>query len=254
MFEEFEFLATYIANPFNLSLFASGRGTGIIVDIGEGVTQIVPIWQGYTVLKAWNRTNIAGSDLTQNLMTILNQRGHCFSTSAEFEIVRDIKEKLCYVASDFDKEMQTPAENLTQKYELPDGQFINVGDERFRCPEVLFRPDMVGSESLGIHDLVHDTLKKCDIDLRKDLYCSIILSGGTTMFEGLKNRMTSEISTLIPPRMKANVVAAPERKYSVWIGGSILGSLATTHHIWLLKRQYEEYGADCLSRKMFSMM
>merc|ERR1711948_192163 len=107
-------------------------------------------------------------------------------------------------------------------YELPDGNIITVGSERFRCPEVLFQPSFVGKEASGIHDTTFQSIMKCDVDIRKDLYANVVLSGGTTMFQGIGERMTKELTALAPSTMKIKVVAPPERKYSVWIGGSIL--------------------------------
>jgi len=143
--------------------------------------------------------------------------------------VRDIKEKLCYVALDYDAELkkyETSSAN-DKPFELPDGNVITVGNQRFRCPELLFKPTFTGKEYPGIHELTFQSIMKCDIDVRKDLYANIVMSGGTTMYSGIAERLSKEVTALAPSTMKIKVVAPPERKFSVWIGGSILSSLST---------------------------
>merc|ERR1712004_464915 len=131
-------------------------------------------------------------------------------------------EKLAYVAEDYDAELSGASENsdLEKQYELPDGQVITVGAERFRCAEVLFQPSHIG----------------------KDLYQNIVLSGGSTMFPGIDTRLKKEIQALAPAAVKVKIVAPPERKYSVWIGGSILSSLSTFQDMWITKDEYDESG------------
>ena len=250
MFETFNVPGLYIAIPAVLSLYSAGKYTGIVVDSGGYITHFVPIFDGYSLPQANLRFDLGGRGLTEYMIKLLSEIGYKASTYYEKDNVKAIKEKACYVALDFEEELRAVE---PFDYELPDGSHIVVKDQRIRCTEALFRPAMVNKEGNGIGQTCYDSIQKCDIDIRKDLYNCVVLSGGTSMFNGLPERLTKELKALAHGSMKeeVKVIASPERKYAVWIGGAILSSISNFKSNWINKTEYEESGATIVHRKCF---
>ncbi|KAL9956813.1 hypothetical protein ACROYT_G038354 [Oculina patagonica] len=254
MFENFYTPAMFLALAPVLALYASGRKEGIVLESGSGVSHAVPVRDGFAIPNNILRFDLAGSGLTDHLTKMLAERGISFPIRWT---VQDIKEKLCYVALDFEQEMSTSASSssLEKSYELPDGQFITIGNERFRCPEALFQPSMAetGSSgstgSTGIHQLTYNSIMKCDEDIRTNMFANIVLAGGSSMFPGIADRMQKEITALAPAETEIKIIAPPQRTYSVWIGGSILASLDDFKPMWITKKEYDESGPAIVERK-----
>lgn len=237
-----------------LSLYASGRTTGIVLDAGDGVSHAVPVYEGFAMPSSIRRIDVAGRDVTEYMQLLLRKSGYVFHTSAEKEVVRLIKEKVSYVAADPKKEEKEwisasgkmgggGGDARIVEYALPDGNKIKaspcassldlnanriqVGQERFRAPEILFDPEIIGLEYPGIHQIVVDAINRTDLDLRKSLFGNIVLSGGATLTKGFGDRLLHEVQRLAVKDMRIKIFAPPERKYSTWIGGSILAGLST---------------------------
>lgn len=254
MFETFGVPAMFVINPAILSLYATGRTTGLVVDIGDGVAHIVPIYEGYSLPHAIIRMEIAGCDLTNYLMELLSERGDSWITAAEIHIVRDLKEKYGYVSQEPDAENEAKRQDERERektHTMPDGRVITIGRERFQTPEALFHPSLLGQQSDGIHTAIFKSIGACDGDLHNDLYANIVLTGGSTMFPGLEQRLLKELTQLAPPQTTIRLVSPTNRNRLGWLGGSILASLSTFQMMWISQEEYKESGPGIVHDKCY---
>ncbi|KAJ4251473.1 actin [Fusarium torreyae] len=242
IFERFNVPAFYVSIAAVLALYASGRGNGIVLDSGEGTTHVVPVYQGYTFPHAVSRAGFSGCDLTDYMVRLLGERGYILSSSGQRETAREIKESLCYIESD---SLRAQGSQF-QRYVLPDGRAIDLGDECRKVPEALFNPQDMGINNTGIQHTILDAINRCDIDVRREFMANIILSGGNTLFKGFPERLQKEVEKASQTRNKVHVVSAPERDDFVWIGGSILASLSTFQSVWVTKQDYAEKGTTAI--------
>jgi len=203
---------------------------------------------------------LAGHDISVYLQKLLVERGHNFTSAADFEIVKDVKEKMCLVVNDYAAAVKDAEEThaCEKNYELPDGKKILIGSERFKAAEILFQPHLadglINKDVEGVHRLTFDSINQCEPGVRRDLFENIILSGGSTLFDGMGERMWQEIDNQVRKngeKEDVKILASPERKFSVWLGGSILASLSTFQTMWINKQEYEEVGPSIIHRKCF---
>ena len=255
MFESFGVAGLYVAIQAVLSLYANGRTTGLVVDSGDGVTHTVPVFEGFSIPHAVKKNFIAGRVITDLMSRQLSADGiaETGGKGAWQQIVGKRKETVCFVALDYEATLETSKKSneLQKAYELPDGQTVNINAPRFMAPEGLFRPDLVqeGSENQGMHELAQGSIEECDLDIRLDLFGNVILSGGSTLYAGLPDRLAKQLKEVCNKPDQVNIVAPADRYYSVWTGGSTLCSLATFETSWITKEDYEESGADVVHRK-----
>merc|ERR1712083_855425 len=253
MFETFEVQNSYVAIQAVMSLYSAGRTTGLVVDSGDGVSHTVPVYEGFSVPHAVEKMEIAGRVLTNYLQKLLLENmAESFTSSAELEIVKNIKEELCYVAQNYDEEKAqciASSEN-DMPYKLPDKRVINVpGSVRITAPELLFKPELNGKSCKSMPALAWQSVQSSDIDIRKELTRNLILSGGTTMYKGLPDRLKDEIVALAPAGAEIKVIASADRKFAVWKGASTFSSLSTFASSWITKADYDEHGAGIVHRK-----
>jgi len=293
MFESHKVPALFLAKNAVLTSFASGRPTSLVVDCGGGSTTVAAVHDGYVLQKAVVSSPIGGEVLTDCLMRTLESKGillrprYSFKRKevrpGEFQIVdldfpnttasykrysqmiiaNDFKEAVCRVPdTNFD---ETAYSNIpTTPYELPDGQIIEIGADRFKFPDLMFNPsllqmmphmeklDNLGHSLRGLPQMVIESINKCDVDIRRELFSSILLAGGTASMQQMKERLEKDLMEEAPQAARVKVLAsgnAIERRFSVWIGGSILASLGSFQQMWFSKAEYEEHGASYIQRK-----
>eukprot|EP01090_Pellita_catalonica_P011858 TRINITY_DN2446_c0_g2_i1.p2 TRINITY_DN2446_c0_g2~~TRINITY_DN2446_c0_g2_i1.p2 ORF type:complete len:340 (+),score=57.24 TRINITY_DN2446_c0_g2_i1:152-1021(+) len=258
LFEDFGVAGMYIASRGLMNLFTNGRTEGISLDIGYDITETVAGYYGHALSYSATSSDIAGKDVSQHLATILHQRGYDINDSCHPDLFNDIKKQLGYVALDFEADLNHASRAaLNKSYELPGGQVIEVANERFRAPEILFSPSRIGRMEGGVHELVNYSMRKCHFSIWPALKRGIVVAGGSTLFPGFVARLQEELEAKLATQFdtgkkaaRIKIAQADDRKYSAWVGGSIMASLQTFQKMWFLKENYEEHGVSALHRKL----
>ena len=318
MFETFNVPKYFGITSEALAIYSTGRTSGIVVNIGSLGCNVVPIIEGSSYKAAVQQGPIGGEDAVKHLQKLVVESGYKSwqsATSAEMEIIRDITQKMCYVAVDYEQELQKAEKgHLEKNIEHPSGWiYLTVGKERCMTGEIFFRPGLFDTSLMntrlneseqrflisgytrtcmthiyqdidvllnkfvggvgknnGIHGLVQQSIMHCDYneiikgmkfaedvkiqsakELIDVLYGNIVLCGGSSMYEGMADRLKKEMTSLVPEQQTIKIIAPPERKYSEWIGGSILASLSTFDQMWISKDEYEENGPSILHTKCY---
>ena len=256
LFEKIGVGAINIEPQAKCSLFAEGIDTGIVLDSGDGVTHCIPVSDGAILKHNIERMDIAGRHITEYLVRLLQKKGYAFNSSADFDFVRELKEKYCFVSNDIenDRRLERETSFYNSYHLLPDETRIRISDEKFEAPEILFNPSLIGKEYDGIPYMMMKSINKCPIDCRKGLYSGIVLSGATTLFPGFASRIENEIKKLYKEtalklakdkkiKININVIDSPKRKYSVFIGASIIANHYNTEgneDYWITRDEWLE--------------
>ncbi len=255
LFENLSVPAIFFASQPILSLFSTSNKSGIILESGEGVTQSCVVYEGYSIPNSYIRNNYGGKDVTEYFQTLLQRQGYSFSTTSEFEIVKKMKEDICFtsISGNINNPINIMSGNMELSsnknksessgiYNLPDGNAIKIGDERSLAPEILFNPSIIGSENLSFQEMIITSINKVDIDLRKNLYNNVLISGGNTLFKGIQEKFHSEIKNLAPKNMKVKLHTPGNRLLSCWSGGNVISILEIFKKMWVSREEWVEKG------------
>ena len=249
--------------------------TGTVIDIGDGVTHVIPVCDGYVVSSAIKSVPLAGRDLTRFVQTLMRERGENVPAEEFSRVAQKVKEKYCYVSKDIAKEFEMHERNpkeyvirmegIRAKTNLP--WQADVGYERFLAPEVFFRPDMIAEKENGfaqfsLPELVDNAIQECPIDSRRKLYGKIVLSGGSTMFKGFGKRVKRDVKRVVDKRISESEAKSGNRlkaksvdvevfthdmqRYAVWFGGSVVASMPDFYKSCHTREEYFEYGSQVM--------
>ena len=248
LFETLNVPGVYFCSPYILVLYAVGRATGLMIESGDGVTSIVPIVEGFMISRATTIVNLAGKDITNYLAKLLAKHGLSFST-AEMGIVRDIKEKLCYFAMDYEEELRKAKKNpkaISKSYKLPDGRIVELVEERFTAPEIMYNPTLIDSKTEPLNELVLDTILRCDIDLRPAMF-TIIASGGNVMTPNFAERLRKELDIIFGhTKQKISIEIPNPPIYGTFIGASIVASSHQFRENIITRKEWSEAGSGTI--------
>ena len=255
LFDKLGVESLYIINTSSLALYANGKTTGTVVDIGYQTTSFVPIYEGFVLNHAVTKVDTGGKDLTDYFCHIIGLRddNDKFVNEGQKSMINELKEKICEVAEDYDSQVKKCLDSkIVETHTLPDGSKVKITHEKYQCPELLFQPQFFQKDHFGLHEQTFKSIKKCDEDIEKDLFQNVILCGGSSLFMKIRKKFEKELQSLAPTGKTVKVIAPPERKYSSWLGGAILSSLTDFKNtMFVSKKEWSEIGEGILYDKFF---
>ncbi|XP_053624037.1 uncharacterized protein LOC128682968 [Plodia interpunctella] len=249
LFEVFAIKGLYLVKAPILALFASGRTTGLVWGSGHSCCSATPVFEGFPLAHATVSSELSGSALTEYLRSLINKLGYQLHTSFENDIVNEIKANMCFVSNDYAVEVDKLKFDKAS-YVMPDGQKILLGPERTQCPEMFFQPSLANKKCASIPDIIFNSINKCDVDYRPLFFKNIVVSGGSTMFPGLINRLKAEMH-IKNPGVEMKVDGIPNRSLSAWAGGSMMAGIDSMKDFWLTSEEYEDCGDEKVIYKFF---
>eukprot|EP01084_Bolivina_argentea_P311504 539211_1 len=284
-FETFNVLAFYTTITPILTLYSTGKLSGICVESGDCVTHIAPIFDGVYQNKDvsfCNNLNIGGRNISEYLLQLLNERGLLnVSTQKQkqvilSDIITPLKETQCFISTDC-------MNDVSHEYELPDGQKIAINTERYCCTEILFKPQLIGIKQDGIHEIIFKAIRSCDEEIKNEMYSHIVFGGGNTLLKGFEQRVKIELDKILNKTVLINgyirnnyqycsekvlykdIVSlmnryctysamihesdAKTKEYSAWIGASVLASVSTFSDFYIRHDEYDEVGPSIVHRR-----
>ena len=246
LFDDLGVPAIFFACQPILSLFSTSSTTGIILESGEGVSQSCIVYEGYSLPNTYERFDYGGGDVTNVLKILMKKKGYQLLNSNEYRFISDMKEKYCFLlSSKYNLNFNNVRKALNAQkinYYLPDGTSISLGDERIIASEILFKPELIGKEFLGLSDIILSSINKAEIQLRSKAYENIVLSGGNILMKGLEDKIKDDIIQKSNKIIKVNVNTIKEPQISCWVGGNIISSLDIFNKISITKKEWEEKG------------
>ncbi|KAJ2954138.1 hypothetical protein O0L34_g2363 [Tuta absoluta] len=257
-FESFAVSGLNLVKSPVLTLHASGRTTGVVYENGACSSFVTPVFEGFPLLHTMTTCDLTGEAITKRLTDMIAKLGYSFATPAGMTLIEEMKVKLCYIARNYKEECEkfTESGENTVRFDLPDGQHVLLGGERFQCAEVLFQPSLAGLTCPSVAEYIVQSVQKCDIDIRNKMYGNIVISGGSTQFPGLGARLLYELNSLLKAKKlhfskEVKLDELPTRQTATWVGGSMLAALDHMKGFWMTKDEYEEIGSDRVNYKFF---